>query len=213
MKLGFQIDWEKEPALREKLLFALLPFLLIIPFSKATWSPIEVSIEKNRSELTVVEMQISTIKKMLIMTEKQLQVNDAVVKERSKVNDRVIRILNNQTSDKNKEVADIINKLSSRELAKRLLVHDIAVGAEVVTPTYTAIPISVVVEGGYGALENYLALLEDIEKPFIVRDVILDASKETEGSTINAKLKVLVYLALPGNVNTMMTTVKSVEKK
>lgn len=195
MKIS-KIDWKSEPPIREKILFAFVPLIILIPFVKASWTPLEGSITVAKADYEIVQTQIEAIRKMLDMAEKQTRTTTTIIEQRSKVNDRVMRILNRQSSDPNKEVADVINALSSRELTQRVMLHDIVVGNEISTPTYTAMPLIVSIEGGYGAIEKYLSSIEAIEKPFLVRGVEIKGNKEDEGATIMANLNVLVYLAV-----------------
>ena len=78
--------------------------------------------------------------------------------------------------------------------AKRLRLDDIFIGSKTYTAAYTAIPLSMELEGTYGAVLKYLSSIEKIELPFLVRDMKLTDGKGTRSGTVKGTLKINIYL-------------------
>ncbi len=195
MKSSFlNIDWKSEPILREKVLFAVIPLLLLVPALRGLWLPVEGAINKTRADLKMIKAQSATITKMLDVTSREAQAAAQSIPEDAKSAGRAVRILSRQTGDRNQEVANAVSTLSSREIASRVQVKNIAVGKEVFFPTYAAVPVDVILEGGYASIERYLKTVEDIERPFLVRGLSIARSK-AEGSILDARITLWVYLA------------------
>ncbi len=195
MKAGFlNVDWKSEPTLREKALFAIVPFLLLIPCIRVLWLPIEDAVGKSRADLKLIAMQVETIKKVLDMTAREAQAAAANIPEENKTGGRGVRVLSRQAIDKNQEVAAVVSALSSRELASNVDVKNILVGKETAFPNYSAIPIDVILEGGYAAVERYLKAVEEIERPFLVRGIGISKGKGV-GGKLDARITLWVYFA------------------
>lgn len=194
MKAGFfNVDWKSEPALREKVLFAIIPLLLLIPCIRVLWLPVEGAINKSNADLKMIVTQSETIKKVLDMTSREAEAT-ASVPENNKTGGRGVRILNRQTVDKNQEVAGIVSALSSRELTSNIEVKNILVGKETPFPNYSVIPVDVLLEGGYASVERYLKAVEEIERPFLVRGIGISKGKGG-GGKLDARITLWVYFA------------------
>lgn len=189
------MDWKSEPTLREKALFALVPFLLLVPCMRALWLPVEGAINKSRADLKMIETQSETILKVLDLTSKETETNAApLAADEAKSSSRALRILRRESADRNAEIAGVISAISSRDMTEHIQIKNIAVGKDVVFPNYTAIPVDVILEGGYSATERYLKAMEEIERPVLVRGIGI-AKMKGEGSVLDVRLTLWVYMA------------------
>ena len=193
MKFGaLRVDWKGEPTLREKLLFGLVALGFLIPCARNLWIPIEDAIAKAHEDVKMIETQADTIKKMLDLTAQAAE----TIPDSSKTiteSSRAMRILGRQSTDRNQEIASTISALSARELTSHLELQNISVGKEVNFPNYMAVPLDVKLTGGYGALLRYLAAIEKIERPFLVRDIKVSRAAAPPGA-IDTELAVWVYM-------------------
>ena len=194
MKAGFlNVDWKAEPNFREKVLFAIVPLLLIVPFIRTLWLPVEGAINKTKADVEMITAQADTIKKMLDVTTKEAQSAAASIPVDTKTAGRAERILRYQTMDRNQEVANVVSTLSSRELARRITIKNVAVGKEAPFENYSAVPVDIMLEGGYSAIEDYLRSIEQLERPALLRGMSIARGKG-EGGLLDARLTLWVYL-------------------
>ena len=194
MKASFlNIDWKVEPTFREKILFAIVPFLLIVPCIRALWLPVEGAMNKTRADVRMIDAQADTIKKMLDITTKEAQAAAESIPVDTRTAGRAERILSRQGTDRNQEVANVVSTISARELTQNIDIKNVAVGKETPFENYAAVPVDIMLEGGYSAIENYLRSIEDLEKPILLKGISVARGKG-EGGLLDARLTLWVYL-------------------
>lgn len=194
MKQGFlNIDWKAEPTFREKMLFAIVPLLLIVPCVRTLWLPVEGAMNKTRADVQMIDAQADTIKKMLDITTREAQAAAEAIPVDTRTAGRAERILSRQSADRNQEVANVVSTLSARELTQNIGIKNVAVGKETPFENYAAVPVDIMLEGGYSAIEKYLRSIEDLERPILLKGLSVARGKG-EGGLLDARLTLWVYL-------------------
>jgi len=185
------VDLKAEPAFREKILFGLVPIMLLIPCVRSLWMPLEDAISKERASLSVIETQATTIRKVLEIASGEI--DQLPSDQTTAMKSRAQRILAQLTTDRNREVASAITSLSDKKFMPRLAQRNIIAAKEIPFPNYTVVPLTVTVEGGYGSIEHYLQEIEKIERPFLVKGIRLAKAKGTS-DVLEGEIKIWIYL-------------------
>lgn len=188
-----KVNLDQETTLRERLFFAAILLCMLFVFSSYLWSPQGKKIDALKQELSGSKMQMDSMKKLIETTQSQIAKQAGEPAPPVRTDNRVQRILERKVTDTTKEINTVVDMLGGRNFAKQLRIINIATGKTSEEKSYMVVPVSVELEGRYGAIESYLQSIEKLELPLIVKSFSLVSEKDTQGM-LHAKVDVNLFI-------------------
>jgi Tfp pilus assembly protein PilO len=187
----------QEPLLREKVLFAVTLATLFIFFFNYVIAPESKALSLLRGDLKGVEAEKESVQHLIEATEAQLKKEYQSRFQTMKLDAGVARVLNRRIADPAEEITTTVELLRSRKIARRVDVRDVSIGNVMKVGSFDAVPITVQLTGAFSPIRGYIAALEHIDRPVVVKSFDIKSDKQGSGQ-LEAKLALYLYLMKKG---------------
>jgi Tfp pilus assembly protein PilO len=177
---------------REKIFSGIIAVVILIFFINLFWTPQSEMIEVERSALENVEMEMDAIKRLIDSAKSQMSIQRSVPQRKARVDEKVKRLLERKVVDPLSEIHSTVGYLSSKKFSRSVKVDDVNIGEMAERDNYYAVPIHIELTSRYGALVQYFAKLENINRPLVIKGFDLDRGGE-EG-IIDCAVDVELYI-------------------
>ncbi len=182
-----------KPVLREKILFGLALVSAFALFSSYILSDKTNEIKSLKGELKGVEAEAESISQLIEATEQQLAKEATGQQKVFQIDDRIKRILNRKVADPTEEVNKTVHLLGERKIAHRVTIKQVSMGERRREGKFIVVPVTIDLTGRYSGIQGYLASLERIERPIIVRNFAIKDNPDTPG-LLQASILVYLYI-------------------
>lgn len=182
-----------KPVLREKILFGLALISAFALFSSYILSDKTSEIRSLKGELKGVEAEAESVSQLIEATEQQLAKETSGQQKVFEIDDRIKRILNRKVADPTEEVNKTVHLLGERKIARRVTIKQVSMGERRGEGKFIVVPITIDLSGRYSGIQGYLASLERIERPIVVRSFAIKDDPDTPG-LLQASILVYLYI-------------------
>lgn len=179
--------------IREKVIFAVALFGIFMFFVNNIWSPLSGGIRIKKGELNNYMSQTDGLKRLIENTNLQLSVQTQVPKEETKVDEKGKLMLERRVMDSLGEIHSTVGEFSSRTVAKGIKIEDVSIGEVADRGNYSVVPLSIHLEGKFGAVLSFFETLENFDHPLIVRRFALKRGAEETG-VVKGSIDVELYI-------------------
>lgn len=183
---GGKINWDQEPALREKVFFGVALVALLYLFASSLWAPLSDRVSAVRAEARGIGPQAEGIRKLIDMTREQMTKVHREPKAEEAVDGRVQRILARRVGSVADEINTTVDLLASRNFARRVQVRRVDLGERTEKPSYVVVPLMIELEGPYTGIQGYLEAMDRLERPIVVQKFTMQPDQGRAGSLVTA---------------------------
>lgn len=195
-KMGLpKIKLDQEPSSRERIFFGLALVGLAFFFLNVLWTPSSDEVARIRAEKNNLKVQSEAIQKLVELTKEKLAQASATKQEKGpQIDEGLQKLLERRVTDIAEEVNSTVDRLGSRQVARRVKVSRVNVGDRIEMPGYLLVPIEVDLRGPYTGIQNFMEAVEGLDRPVAIRSFEMKLDHENPGQ-LAAALNVELYIA------------------
>ena len=179
--------------MREKALFGIALVIVFVFAYSYVLAPKSKAVMLLRGDLKGVESEKDSIRRLLEATEAQLTREQQTGPRVVKFDPWVERVLKRRVADPVEEVSTTVDRLRSRKVARRVKISDVTLGNSMKKGGLEVVPITVRLNGSYSAIRGYIASLERIERPVLIKSFDIKSDERTPGQ-LSAKVLLHLYM-------------------
>jgi Tfp pilus assembly protein PilO len=193
----FRLSLDQEPATREKTLFGIALVIVFVFAYNYVLAPKSKTVALLRGDLKGAESEKDAIQGLLEATAAQLAKEQQAGPRVVGFDPWVERVLKRRVADPVEEVSTTVDQLRSRKIARRVKISDVTLGNSMKEEGLEVVPITVLLNGSYSAIRGYIASLERMERPVLIKSFDIKSDERTPGQ-LRAKVLLHLYLMKRG---------------
>jgi Tfp pilus assembly protein PilO len=183
--------------MREKALFGVARVIVFVFAYSYVLAPKSKAVMLLRGDLKGVESERESIQRLLEATAAQLSRERQTGRRVVEFDPLVERILKRRVADPVEEVSTTVDQLRSRKIARRVNISDVTLENSMKVEGLEVVPIVVRLNGSYSGIRGYIASLERVERPLLIKSFDIKSDERTPGQ-LSAKVLLHLYLVKGG---------------